>query len=901
MPELSKTYSPQDVEDKIYRYWESHDLFHARVNAEKKPYTIAIPPPNITGILTMGHVLNNSLQDAFTRWKRMQGFEACWIPGTDHAGIATQHVVEKSLRKDGIERRELGREEFLKRVWAWKEQYGGTIIRQLRKLGTSCDWERERFTMDEGLSTAVQEVFIRLFEKDLIYRGKYIVNWCPKDHTALSDDEVNFVDSKGHLWYITYPVEGSDEFVTVATTRPETMLGDSAVAVNPKDERYTHLVGKNIILPLTHRTIRVIADDYVDAAFGTGAVKVTPAHDPNDYQMGMRHGLDQIIVMDTSGKMNGNVPNKYQGLDRYECRRELLRDLEKAGLLAKTEDHANSVGHCYRCDTVIEPYLSDQWFVKMRPLAEPALEVVMDGTIKFYPERWTKVYEHWMVNIRDWCISRQLWWGHRIPAYYLPDGRIVVALTKEEALVKAHVLDASLTLADLRQDEDVLDTWFSSWLWPFSILNWPQENEDLKYFYPTDTLVTGPDIIFFWVARMIMAGLEFRGEIPFKHVYFTSIIRDAQGRKMSKSLGNSPDPLDVIATYGADALRFTVLYLAPLGQDVMYSNEKCEMGRNFANKIWNAGRFLLMNKEAILAEGGNAPGGVGAGTDAAAELDLSDKWILSRFNSTVKDQTAAMDSFRINEAVKIIYDFLWHDFCDWYVEFAKNRIVSSASVAEKLSIITRALTIYEETLKLLHPYMPFITEEIWQGLNDRKTGESIMVAPLPVCDESAIDTETERSMEFLQNVISAVRTIRNEMNLVPTKGISVVVNCSDAAKAAVLTENTPAIQKMTRAESVTAGIGIAKPGYSASSVVSGQEVFVPLEGLIDLDVERNRLEKEIARLEGQVKGVQAKLGNETFVAKAPADVLQKENDKLQNFSETIGKLRASLDQLPAKG
>ncbi|HLP15169.1 MAG TPA: valine--tRNA ligase [Bacteroidota bacterium] len=898
MAELSKTYSPQEVEDKIYHFWESHNLFHARVNPEKQPYTIAIPPPNITGILTMGHVLNNSLQDAFVRWKRMQGFEACWIPGTDHAGIATQHVVEKSLRKDGIERREIGREEFLKRVWSWKEQYGGTIIKQLRKLGTSCDWERERFTMDEGLSKAVQEVFIRLFEKGLVYRGKYIVNWCPKDHTALSDDEVNYVDSNGHLWYINYPVEGSaSEFITVATTRPETMLGDTAIAVNPKDERYAHLVGKRVVVPLAERAIAVIADDYVDAAFGTGAVKVTPAHDPNDYQMGIRHNLEQMIVMDTSGKMNLNVPRKYQGMDRYECRRELLRDLDQTGLLLKTEDHANSVGHCYRCDTVIEPYLSDQWFVKMQPLAEPALKVVQDGAIKFYPERWTKVYEHWMTNIRDWCISRQLWWGHRIPAYYLPSGAIVVALTKEEALEKARVLDSSIGPNDLRQDEDVLDTWFSSWLWPFSILNWPEENEDLKYFYPTDTLVTGPDIIFFWVARMIMAGLEFRGEIPFRHVYFTSIIRDAQGRKMSKSLGNSPDPLDVIATYGADALRFTVLYLAPLGQDVMYSNEKCEMGRNFANKIWNAGRFLLMNKDSILGEFTTAGLSVPGASAPEAAVELSDRWIVSRFNATVKELSLSMDAFRINDAVKTIYDFLWHDFCDWYVEFAKNRIAASSDVNEKYAIITRALSIYEETLKLLHPFMPFITEEIWQGLSERGTDESIMVASLPQADETLIDTEMERSMEFLQNVISAVRTIRNEMNLPPSKSIDVVVNCTDDTRALVLTSNVTAIQKMTRAATVEAGVNLAKPGYSASSVVSGQEVFVPLKGLIDVDVERSRLEKEIARLQGQLRGVQAKLSNETFVAKAPADVLQKENDKLNNFSQTIAKLTASLEQL----
>ncbi len=893
MQELPKSYAPQDVEDKWYQFWESNGFFHATPDSGKKPYTIVIPPPNVTGILTMGHVLNNTLQDVFIRWRRMQGYEACWVPGMDHAGIATQHVVEKALLKEGIARRELGREQFVQRVWQWKELYGGTIIKQLRKLGTSCDWERERFTMDEGLSNAVQEVFVRLYEKGLVYKGKYIVNWCPKDHTALSDDEVNHSDSNGHLWYMRYPIEGSDEFITVATTRPETMLGDTAVAVNPKDNRYKHLLGKNVLLPIANRSIPIISDDFVDASFGTGAVKVTPAHDPNDYQMGERHGLEELIVMDTSGKMNEHVPTKYRGMDRYECRKEIIRDLEKKGLLEKIEDHVHSVGHCYRCDTVIEPYLSDQWFVRMKPLAEKALQVVLDGEIKFYPERWTKVYENWMTNIRDWCISRQLWWGHRIPVYYLPDGSMIVARNAGEASAKLKAQNSKFGADDLKQDDDVLDTWFSSWLWPFSVFDWPKEDRGVNYFYPTDTLITAPDIIFFWVARMIMAGLEFRGAVPFKHVYFTSIIRDMQGRKMSKSLGNSPDPLDVIATYGADALRFTILYLAPIGQDVLFSNEKCEMGRNFANKIWNAGRFLLMNRDAIATE---APGEI-AIVSAVPPTELSDAWILSRFNATVKETTAALESLRVNEAVKMLYDFMWHDFCDWYVEFAKNRIAETSDVNLKGAIVNRAIRIYEETLKLLHPFMPFVTEEIWQHLNERKPGESIMRSAWPSYDESLISAKIDGEMEFLQNIISTVRAVRSEMNLPPTKEVPLVVNCRDEAKLNVLESNRPSLERMAKISSLSLGSNLAKPGYSASSVVNGQEVFIPLEGLIDIGVERGRLEKEILRLEGQLKAVMSKLDNPNFAGKAPADVIQKEKDKQENFQQTIDKLRTSLEQL----
>lgn len=897
MPELPKTYNPQEVEAKIYQRWEENRYFHAEIRYDKTPYTIVIPPPNITGILHMGHILNNTLQDVFIRWSRMEGKEACWIPGTDHAGIATQHVVEKALLKnEGIQRRELGREKFVERVWQWKEQYGGTINKQLRTLGVSCDWERERFTMDEGLSKAVQETFIRLYEKGLVYRGKYIVNWCPKDHTALSDDEVNHVESEGHLWHIKYQIENSDEYIVVATTRPETMLGDTAVAVNPKDERYRNFIGKNVLLPIINRSIPIIADDFVDQQFGTGAVKVTPAHDPNDYQMGLRHKLQQIIIMDTSAKMNSNVPPKYVGLDRYECRRELLRDLEKEGFLLTTEKHTHSVGHCYRCDTVIEPYLSDQWFVKMKPLAEPALKVVQEGKIKFYPERFTKIYEYWMTNIRDWCISRQLWWGHRIPAWYcIGDDHCTVQCKEPIVSRTAPEKCPHCGSTNLRQDSDVLDTWFSSWLWPFSVHNWPKETPELKYFYPTDTLVTAPDIIFFWVARMIMAGLEFMGEIPFKNVYFTSLLRDGQGRKMSKSLGNSPDPLDVIATFGADALRFTILFLAPIGQDVLYENEKCEIGRNFANKIWNAGRFLMMNRDQLVAD--NNPLSV---VSTQVSEELSDRWIISRFHSVVKELHTAMENFRVSDATKIIYDFLWKDYCDWYVEFTKHRLQETSDVHLKKTIINRALKVYEETLKLLHPFMPFITEELYQHLETRSEHDTIMRAPLPSVNTSLIDLQIENEMIFLQDVISSVRQIRSEMNIPPSKTIAFVASCHDNEKMEILEKNSPALQKLCKLDSITIGMTLPKPGYSASAVVKGQEIFIPLEGLIDVAVERERLQKEITRLEGQLRGVLAKLQNESFVAKAPEDVLKKEQAKQQNFQQTVDKLKANLAQLTAE-
>lgn len=879
--ELARAYNPHEVEDKWYDYWMKNGYFYAKVNPEKKPYTIVMPPPNITGMLTLGHVLNNTIQDIYIRWKRMQGFEACWIPGTDHAGIATQNVVEKALAKEGLRREDLGREKFLERVWQWKEEYGNTIIKQLKKLGVSCDWKRERFTMDEGLSNAVKEVFIQLYEKGLVYRGKYIVNWCPRCHTALADDEVEHKEQVGKLWYIKYPIENSNEFIVLATTRPETMLGDTAVAVNPKDERYKHIIGRYAILPLVGRKLPIIADEIVDMEFGTGAVKVTPAHDPNDYLMATKHNLDLVIVMDTHARMNENVPEKYRGLDRYEARQEVIKDLEKQGYLAKVEDYTHAVGRCYRCDTVIEPYLSDQWFVKMKPLAEKALQVVLDGKIKFYPERWVKVYEHWMRNVRDWCISRQIWWGHRIPVYYCDDCGEIMVEREEPKKCK------NCGSTKIRQDEDVLDTWFSSWLWPFSTLNWPEDNPDLRYFYPTDLLVTGPDIIFFWVARMIMAGLEFMGEIPFKEVYFTSIIRDEFGRKMSKSLGNSPDPLDVIKEYGADALRFTIVYLAPLGQDILFSTKKCEIGRNFANKIWNAGRFLIMNSEGIEIK-----------DELKFEhLDLADRWILSELNKAINELNRALETYRINDATRIIYDFLWHDFCDWYLEIIKERIYSPESEGEKISVLSRAIYVFETALKLLHPFMPFITEEIWQNLRERKEGESIMIEAFPVADEKWIDEVISKNMKFVQDVIVAIRSIRGEMNISHTKLCDVIINISDDVRKNLINDYIPYMKRLAKVQNVTVGSNVKRPKFSASAIVSGDEIFIPLEGLIDLEVERKRLEKEIKRYETMLSETERKLSDQNFITRAPADIVEREKQKYENFKLTLEKLRQNYAYL----
>ncbi len=914
--ELASAYNPQNVEDRWYAFWEEQRLFHAEPDSRKEPYTIVIPPPNITGMLTMGHVLNNTLQDIFIRWHRMTGKNACWIPGTDHAGIATQTVVEKTLRKEeGISRHDLGRDAFLKRVWEWRNTYGDIITRQLRKLGVSCDWDRTVFTMDEELSYAVREVFIRLFKKGSIYRGKRIINWDPIAHTALSDEEVVYKEQQGKLYYFRYPIivngePSTSEFLVVATTRPETMLGDTGVAVNPGDARYAQYVGKTVLLPLMNRAIPVIADEYVDSAFGTGVVKMTPAHDPNDFEVGQRHNLEQINVMSVDATIN-ELGGAYSGMDRFEARKKIVADLEALGLVEKIDDYAHSIGYSDRTDVPIEPYLSDQWFVAMKELAEPALRAVREGVIRFHPERWTKVYEHWMTNIRDWTISRQLWWGHRIPVF---------SCNSCDWLDAMHEAPSACPKcgSTVHQDEDVLDTWFSSWLWPFSVHHWPKDSESLRYFYPTDLLVTGPDIIFFWVARMIMAGLEFMPDVPkadgskrtemqdivpFRDVYFTSIIRDEKGRKMSKSLGNSPDPLNVIATYGADALRFTVIYLAPLGQDVLFSETKCEIGRNFANKIWNAARFLLMNKMKIESNGewiyrdGRWQSVKGAELPLTSpDMELEDRWVFSRLHETIRNVSEAMAKYRVNDVSKVLYEFIWRDFCDWYIELIKERLYSND---EKLQRVTleRALNVFDAMLKLLHPFMPFITEEIWHKFEPGRQGQSIMTQRLPDFNEKYVDPAADESMQFLQSLVDGVRAIRGEMNVPPSRECTVIIRNHKPAYKSVIEENLHFLERLAKIEKVEVGSDVVRPKIAASTVVAGEEVFMPLEGLIDLDVERKRLGKEITRIEGLLNGIDAKLKNEKFVASAPADVVERERAKQENFKHTLEKLLAHFHTL----
>lgn len=923
---LASAYEPALVEDSWYAFWEDKRLFHAEPDPEKPSFTIVIPPPNITGMLTMGHVLNNTLQDIFLRWHRMMGKNAVWIPGTDHAGIATQTVVEKALKKEeGKSRHDLGREEFLKRVWEWRETYGDIITRQLRKLGVSCDWERTVFTMDPELSVAVREVFIRLYDKGLVYRGKRIINWDPAAHTALSDEEVVYKEQQGRLWHIRYPliIDGTpskNEYLVVATTRPETMLGDTAVAVHPDDKRYAQYIGGTVWLPLMEREIPVIADTYVEAAFGTGVVKITPAHDPNDFEVGQRHGLPMINVMHVDASIN-ELGGPYAGLDRYEARKRIVADLEVRNLLERIDDYVHSVGYSDRTDVAIEPYLSDQWFVSMRSLADPALQVVRDGVVKFYPERWVKTYEHWMTNIRDWTISRQLWWGHRIPVFYCD------ACGWEAALHGMPVQCPTCASTTLRQDEDVLDTWFSSWLWPFSVHHWPKDSMDLRCFYPSSVLVTGPDIIFFWVARMIMAGLEFMHDIPlpdgsprqeakdlvpFHDVYFTSIIRDEQGRKMSKSLGNSPDPLDVIDEYGADALRFTVTYLAPLGQDVLFSTKKCEIGRNFANKLWNAGRFLLMNKQKIEENGAwryiggtwvARNGATSLGTEAASEhpfpgsvAELEDRWILGRLHETIAGLNESMEKYRVNDLSKSLYDFIWHDFCDWYIELIKERLYASDEELRRITL-ARALHVYDAILHVLHPVMPFVTEEIWHHIEEGRGGESLMTQPLPAGDPARIDVRALREMAFLQSLVEGVRTIQGEMNVPAGKRCELVINCRDEEQVRIVRENLHFLERLARIEACTAAVGAQRPGLSASTVVSGADVFVPLAGLIDIDVERGRLEKEISRVAGLLKGIDSKLGNPKFIGNAPTDVVEREKEKQNSFRSTLEKLQRNLQSL----
>ena len=873
---LPSVYNPKEVEDKWYEFWEKENLFYADRDPQKEPFTIVIPPPNVTGQLHMGHALNNTLQDILIRTKRMQGYPTLWLPGTDHAGIATEAKVKEQLAEENLSKYDLGREKFLERVWQWKEKYGGTIIKQLKKLGSSCDWSRLRFTLDEGLSKAVREVFVQLYEKGLIYRGDYIVNWCPTCKTTLSDIEVEHEEETGKLHYIKYPFKDGSGYVMIATTRPETMLGDTAVAVNPEDERYKNAIGKTLILPIVGREIPVIADSYVDMEFGTGAVKVTPGHDPNDFEMGLRHNLPIINIMDESGHMNENA-GKFAGMDRLECRKLIIEQLQQEGSLVKIEDLTHSVGHCYRCHTTVEPMVSKQWFVKMKPLAEPAMEVVRKGHVQFVPERFTKIYLNWLENIHDWCISRQLWWGHRIPAWYCQDcGEMIVSREDVKVCTKCGS-------TKLEQDPDVLDTWFSSALWPFSTLGWPEETEDLKYFYPTSVLVTGYDIIFFWVARMIFTAMEFMKKEPFKYVVITGLVRDALGRKMSKSLGNGIDPLEVIEKYGADTLRFTLSTGNTQGNDMRFYWEKVESSRNFANKIWNASRFVLMNLE-----------GFEPGQPHVSQLSLKDRWILKRTNEIIRDVTESLDKFEIGMAASKIYDFFWSEFCDWYIEMAKIDLYGEDE-SKKKQTQKVLCAVLENALKLLHPFMPFITEEIWQHLPHE--GTSIMISPWPKV-KAEWDFDDASDMELVMDAVRGIRNIRAEMGVAPSQKARAILRASDAHTMDILRENLEIIYSLAKvSEMEFLKAEDSAPEKALTCVIKGAEIFVPMEGLVDIDRELERLEKERENLKKEIERVENKLKNPGFVNKAPEEVVDKERKKKQDYSEMLQMVEQRLEML----
>jgi len=873
LKELPKVYEPQQTEDKLYQFWLENGLFNAEVDKDKKPFSIVIPPPNVTGQLHMGHALDNTLQDIIIRTKRMQGYSTLWMPGTDHAGIATQIKVEAELRKDGLTRYDLGREKFLEKVWEWKENYGSRIINQLYKLGASCDWRRLRFTMDEGLSKAVREVFVTLYEKGLIYKGNRIINWCPECTTALSDAEVEYSEQAGHLWYIKYQIENSDEYLEIATTRPETMMGDSGIAVNPKDKRYAHLIGKKAILPLMNRSIPIFADDYVEMDFGTGCVKVTPCHDPNDFDMGKRHDLEFILVMDGDGKINANG-GKYCGMDRMEARKAVVADLEAQGLLTRVEEYKHNVGTCYRCGTTVEPMTSAQWFVKMEPFAKRDLEAVKAGEVRFVPERFVKTYTNWMENVHDWCISRQLWWGHRIPAWYCADcGHITVSRTDPDKCEKCGS-------AHIKQDEDVLDTWFSSGLWPFSTMGWPEKTEELSYYYPTNVLVTGYDIIFFWVARMIAFGLEITDKMPFGDVFLHGIVRDSQGRKMSKSLGNGIDPLEVIGKYGADALRFTLVTGNSPGNDTRFYDERVEANRNFCNKIWNASRFVMMN---LTVEDFTLP----------EKLSIEDKWILTLFNRLTKEVTENIEKYELGVAADKLYSFIWDKYCDWYIELCKTRLSKDAD-KEANECAQRVLGhVLVGTLQLLHPFMPFITETIWQALPHE--GKSIMVSKWPEFSEKHIYPEAVAQMEQIMEVVRVVRNRRSEMNVPPSKRASLTIVTESPR---LFAEAEPFLKKLAWANDVSV---VTEMPANADSMVSCAtdvaHVFMPLSELVDAEKEKARINGEIEKASKFVKSLEAKLANESFVAKAPAAVVAAEREKLEKNKALIAKLEDSLKLL----
>ncbi len=874
LKELDKVYNPASVEDRTYAFWLENKYFHAEVDQKKKPYTIVIPPPNITGQLHMGHALDETLQDILIRWRRMQGYSALWLPGTDHASIATEAKIVEAMRAEGLTKEDLGRDKFLERAWAWKEKYGGRIIEQLKKLGTSCDWDRERFTLDEGCSKAVKEVFIRLYEKGLIYRGERIINWCPHCLTSISDAEVDYSEKDGNFWHLRYPLTDGSGFIELATTRPETMLGDTAVAVHPDDERYKALVGKTVTLPIVGTEIPIIADEYVEMDFGTGVVKITPAHDPNDFEVGLRHNLPIINVMTDDAHINENG-GKYQGMDRYEARKAIVADLEEGGFLVKIEPMKHNVGSCYRCSTVVEPRISKQWFVKMQPLAEPAINVVKNGEIKLIPARFEKTYYNWMENIKDWCISRQLWWGHRIPAWYCDEcGETIVSGTEVDVCPKCG--------GKVRQDEDTLDTWFSSAHWPFSTLGWLDNTLDLKYFYPTSTLVTGYDIIFFWVARMIFSGLEYTGKAPFNTVLFHGIVRDAQGRKMSKSLGNGIDPLEEIEKYGADALRFTLATGNTPGNDMRYSAERVEASRNFANKLWNAARFVLMNL------GDDEP------TPYIPEnLALEDKWVLSKFNNVVKEVTDNLEKYEIGLAVSKLYDFIWDVYCDWYIELTKVRLNSDD--AEKAKAAKGVLVyILSNTLKLLHPFMPFITEEIWQALPH--VGDSIMISDWPKADDSLNFAAEEAEFEKVMNVIKAVRNRRAEMNVPPSKKAKLYID-SDSAE--TFKSSAVFMCRLASASEVEVQSGIDVEG-AVRVVTTDAVVQIPMNELVDFAKELERLNKELAAAEKDRDFFGSKINNPAFVAKAPEKVVEAQRESYKKAVDKIALLEASIADIKSK-
>jgi valyl-tRNA synthetase len=865
---LQHPYDPARIESRWSDAWETQGACRPRPGG--MPFVITIPPPNVTGSLTMGHLLGESIRDLILRWQRMEGREVLYLPGMDHAGIATQNVVERQLRERGTSRQDLGREAFLREVWAWKEQYGGLILQQLRRVGVSADWSRERFTLDERYSRAVLLAFQKLHDKGLIYRGRYIVNWCPRCHTALSDEEVEHEEVQGSLWTIRYPIKGGEKFITVATTRPETMLGDTAVAVHPRDRRYAHLVGKSAVLPLMRREIPIVADEGVDPKFGTGAVKVTPAHDPDDFRIGQSHGLPELVVIDEHGKMNENAGD-FRGLDRFEARARIVEALADAGYLEKVEPHSLAVGHCSRCDTVIEPRLSWQWFVKMAPLAAPAIEAARKGHVKVFPARWKKVYLNWLENIRDWCISRQLWWGHRIPVWYRGDERVVSP--------------DSPPGEGWRQDEDVLDTWFSSWLWPFAILGWPEDTEDLRRFYPNSLMVTGSDIIFFWVARMIMAGYEFTGSAPFAHVFFTSIVRDPAGRKMSKSLGNSPDPIEMMDRYGADAVRFTMIYLTPSGQDLLFDEKRIETGRFFANKVWNAARLVTLRL---------GDEDLSRVREAQLDLELADRWILSRFANAVKDVTRCLKTYRFNEAANALYHFTWNEYCDWYLELAKPRWSDETPPESRRAARWVAWKVLDGVLRLLHPFMPFVSEEIWQAIPH--DGDTLALASWPRAKRAWFDAEAEREVAFVQAVVVAVRNLRAENHLPASRRVPVVVR-GERARLELIERLRGQILALARIETLDVSHDGTRPAVAASAVVEGAEVFLPLEGLIDVGEERARLAKEAAKLLDDLEGVRKKLRNQDFLTKARSEVVDRERTRLSQLEETLDKLKRAQESL----